>query len=656
MVWYDPTTWFDNKLNEETKAFKNKSDQLSTSKQKNQSGEGIDDYTRITGYGVSGISTFNSFHNSYINKQYKNYVQKIANYRRMSSNTEINDVLCDMVNESIQKNDKNNAISLNIIDDSLNKKETVVKTLQNEFKELFFDRLDLNTRIESWMYNYYIDGRIYIENVINKAKHVSGIINTKILPPETMDAIYDQYGQLEAYIQYKKPNTKKPANVDDAMKDNNIIVFWPKQITHLRYDNSKGYLEMCKIPYNQLKLLETSMIIYRIVRAPERFVYKIDTGAMPKEKAMKFVEKVKNKMNKKETFDAETGTLQNNSDVLCIRKNTEIKLLDGRCLPLTDIIDEFNDGKENWVYTINEDNGNIEPGKIIQAKLTRPNEKLIRVHLDDGSYVDTTYDHKFIMRDGSNVRADELKENDSMMPLNKEISYKTSRIEYLDERDDTGCITVEGNHNFTVQLSKNSGIFLKNSIMDNIYLPQSDTRGSDVTSIGGNSGGFTELDDIYYFQKKLYRSLKYPLSRIENKNEGRSSDNLFRGNSMGEIVRDEIKWAKLLEHGQNKFSDMLVNLFLLHLDFKGLKKQYSLTNNSFDISFTKPSDYKEQMDQMILDTRFGNYMQLSNENEFSKSFLQRRYLMWDDDTIQENADSLKKDKELGLTTEDGMGF
>ena len=508
MVWYDPSTWF--KLDEDIKAFKTKGTGKTDTQAKNQSGEGIDDYTQISGYGVSGISSFNSFHNLYINKQYKNYVQKIANYRRMSSNTEINDVLCDMVNESIQKNDKNNVISLNIIDNSLNKKETVVKTLQKEFEELFFDRLDLNTRIESWMYNYYIDGRIYIENIINKARHVGGIINTKTLPPETMDTMYDQYGQLEAYIQYKKPNAKRPASVDDAMKNDDIIVFWPKQITHLRYDKNKGYLEMCKIPYNQLKLLETSMIIYRIVRAPERFVYKIDTGAMPKEKAMKFVEKVKNKMNKKETFDAETGTLQNNSDVL--------------------------------------------------------------------------------------------------------------------------------------------------SIMDNIYLPVSDTRGSDVTSIGGNSGGFAELDDIYYFQKKLYRSLKYPLSRIENTNEGRSSDNLFRGNSMGEIVRDEIKWAKLLEHGQSKFSDMLVNLFLLHLDFKGLKKQYSLINNSFNILFTNPSNYKEQMEQMLLETRFENYMQLSNEEGFSKSFLQKRYLIWDDDTIQENADALKKDKELGLTSEDSMGF
>ena len=59
----------------------------------------------------------------------------------------------------------------------------------------------------------------------------------------------------------------------------------------------------------------------------------------------------------------------------------------------------------------------MEPNKIINAAITRKNEKLIRIHLDDGSFYDTTYDHKYILRDGSEKRADELKINDSMMPL-----------------------------------------------------------------------------------------------------------------------------------------------------------------------------------------------------------------------------------------------
>ncbi len=135
---------------------------------------------------------------------------------------------------------------------------------------------------------------------------------------------------------------------------------------------------------------------------------------------------------------------------------------------------------------------------------------------------------------------------------NVKYNHKVTRVEYLDERDDTGCITVEGNHNFGVSFNCKSLIFLKNSVLDNYFIPQGEGRGSDISSIGGNSSAFRELDDLYYFHKKLYRALKYPISRVEKHQEGRSDDVLFRGRSLGEITRDEIKWATFLEKQQKK--------------------------------------------------------------------------------------------------------
>ena len=74
----------------------------------------------------------------------------------------------------------------------------------------------------------------------------------------------------------------------------------------------------------------------------------------------------------------------------------------------------------------------MEPNKIVNAAITRKNEKLVRIHLDDGSYYDTTLDHKWIMRDGSEIRADELKVYDSLMPLYTKIQplSKTTKQEY----------------------------------------------------------------------------------------------------------------------------------------------------------------------------------------------------------------------------------
>lgn len=509
MVWYNPKTWF---INEEIKAFKNKSDRLTDKQIEKQSGEGLEDIS-ISGYGVNGLSSFNMFYDSYINKKFKDEVSKIQSYRSMMSNPEIADVVEDAVNESLQTDTDGYALNYKISDETITKKETLVKNINNEFYDLFYNKLNIEDKLWDMLYTYYVDGRLYTENVINESNHKQGLLDLKKLPSETMDRVYDEYGRISFFVQYLKQNCKKPKTLEEARNDENMIPLYPSQVNFMAFQYGKnketiyGYLDKCSIPYNQLKLLETSMIIYRIVRAPERFVFKIDTGAMPRDKAMNYVEKIKKKMNQKQTFDPETGTLQNNSSVL--------------------------------------------------------------------------------------------------------------------------------------------------SVMDNFFLPQSETRGSDISTVGGSNIGFKDLDDIHYFQKKLFRSLKYPISRVENRFEERSGDNLFRGNTIGEITRDEIKWAKFLERQQKKFADMLRDVFLLHLQFKGLKDHYGLSKDNLQLKFTPPSDYKEQMNQAMIETRMNNYMQLANEEGMSKYFLMKQFLQWDEETIKENAEGLKKDKDLGFTTDEG---
>ena len=222
---------------------------------------------------------------------------------------------------------------------------------------------------------------------------------------------------------------------------------------------------------------------------------------------------------------------------------------------------------------------------------------------------------------------------------------KVRRIEKLTIREDTGCLTIEdpgNNHNFALA----SGVFVKNS---------SDGRGSSVESIGGNPSGFSELDDLYYFARKLYRALKYPLSRVSAGQEKREADIMFGGNNTAEISRDEIKWAKFLERQQNKFCREFLDLFLLHLEFKGMKKQYSLDNKSFNITMNSPSHYKQQMDQMFVETEFNNYTTMADREEFSKYFLVKKYLHWDDEDMKANKNGFAKDKTFKLTATEEEG-
>jgi len=477
------------KLDEATKSFKSK-----PKSSKKDYGEGYEDLDITSTSLMDSLSSFNIFHENFINRQHKNEVSKIESYRSMASAPEIADVLEDAIIESTQENEEGNVIKLEIKDEKLEKNENTVKTIKEEFDDLFFNRLNINDEIWNILQTYFTDGKIFGERV---GKGKNGITDLKILPTTTMDFKIGENGKIDFFVQYLNKNAKLPDTIEDAEKDPNLIAFWPSQISYVNSgifgSNRKdvlGYLEKCKQPYNQLKLLETAVIIYRIIRAPERLVFRIDTGNMPKDKALKYVEKLKKKFQQKSTYDPDSGQLVN------------------------------------------------------KAAIT--------------------------------------------------------------------------------------------SLLENFYLPQSaDGRGSQIDTIGGNFSSFAELDDIYYFQRKLYRSLKYPMSRVSKMQENNEGDMIFAGGRMGEITRDEIKWAKFLERQQNRIINDLKDIFLLHLEFKGIRKEYELNKSSFDIEMTPPNHYKDQLEQLILETKQNNYSNLSTEEAFPKTWLMNKYMDMDEDEIKE---------------------
>ena len=393
-----------------------------------QRGEGWETLAEIPGFSSVQVQGFNLFYNTYINRVYEHEIQKIEDYRQMACTPEISDVIEDAVNESTQEDDVGDVFHLEIMDNDLKSNENIVNNLKKEFRELFIERLDMKNKAWDILWTYFIDGRVYYERVIDEKNKKKGIINVKKLPTETMDFFYNPIsGQIDAFIQYTKPKAKKPVSIEEAKKRDgqDLIFFDPNQIGFFDYGiygKSRfeiiGYLEKARVPFNQLKLLETSVIIMRVVRAPERYVFRIDTGNMPREKALKFVEKIKNKMIKKQTYDPRTGQLTHEPELM--------------------------------------------------------------------------------------------------------------------------------------------------GILENFYLPQSaDGRGSTIDTIGGNTNMFSELDDVYYFQKKLYRALKYPGSRVTATQEGREGDMQYGQGQTSEISRDEIKWAKFLERQKKK----------------ALRQSFNITNN-----------------------------------------------------------------------------
>lgn len=107
-----------------------------------------------------------------------------------------------------------------------------------------------------------------------------------------------------------------------------------------------------------------------------------------------------------------------------IRENSIIPLLDGTEVTIKDLSNKIKNGEEIWTYSIQKDTNAIVPGKIIWCDLTRKDSELYRVTLDDGTHIDTTADHQYMLRDGSYKKASELTEGTSLMPF-----YTTTSIE-----------------------------------------------------------------------------------------------------------------------------------------------------------------------------------------------------------------------------------
>lgn len=101
----------------------------------------------------------------------------------------------------------------------------------------------------------------------------------------------------------------------------------------------------------------------------------------------------------------------------CFTGDTKVKLVDGRDLTFLELVDEYSSGKTNWVYSFNEKTKRIEPKRIEKAWCTLHNQPLLEVELDNGEKIRCTYNHRFMLRDGSYQEAQYLVEGQSLMPL-----------------------------------------------------------------------------------------------------------------------------------------------------------------------------------------------------------------------------------------------
>jgi hypothetical protein len=178
----------------------------------------------------------------------------------------------------------------------------------------------------------------------------------------------------------------------------------------------------------------------------------------------------------------------------------------------------------------------------------------------------------------------------------------------------------------------------------NVYDPQSmldsywfakrpDGSGTDVTSLPGGAN-LGQLDDLNYFVNKLYKALRVPTSRL-------NPDTKFADGA--EILREELKFAKLIIRLQRQFASTIKETFITHLKLKGLWDQYKLKETDVNIALNPPSYFHVAREAQIEELKFKSFSDLTSTEAVSKTYALKKFMGWTDEEVKANREWQKKD-------------
>jgi hypothetical protein len=423
----------------------------------------------------------------------------IMKYRAISSYPEVDMAIEDICNEAIT--DENGIIvKLNL--DELDQADNVKDLIMEEF-----DRILSLTNFSMTAYDtfrrWYIDGRLFYHVIINENKADAGILELRQIDPTKIRKIkeVEKVKDPKTGAELTKEGKEYYLYQDDAMVNNaeglkiNVDSIIQVNSGLLNDDRNKvvGYLNKALKPLNQLSMMEDSLVIYRISRAPERRIFYIDVGNLPKGKAEEYLNSTMNKYRNKIVYDPTTG--------------------------------------------------NIKDEKV----------------------------HR--------------------------------------------------------------------NVMEDFWLPRREGgRGTEITTLPGGAN-LGEIEDVQYFQNKLYRALNIPMSRLTE------SDAFSVGRS-SEITRDELKFQKFIDRCRGKFSTLFYETLKRQLILKKIIVPSDWVNirEEIVVEYSRDNYYAELKDSEILKERI-EMVQMMDEyigSFWSKDWVRRNILKLDDEDIKQIA----KDNEV----------
>ena len=280
------------------------------------------------------------FYGQYVDIEgvFKNEQDLIKRYREMSLHPECDSAIEDIVDEAIVSDLNDSPVELEL--SNLPASDKLKQAIRDEFKYIK-EIMDFDAKSHEIFRNWYVDGRIYYHKVIDMNKPQDGIKEVRYVDPlkiklirkiksdkstvenaikqsiSNRDNVDIVNPEMEEYYQYD-PSPGSGISIGSNYKSQSKVVKLSKDsvtyVTSGLVDRNKqtvlSYLHKAVKALNQLRMIEDSLVIYRLSRAPERRIFYIDVGNLPKIKAEQYLRDVMNRYRNKLVYNADTGEVK----------------------------------------------------------------------------------------------------------------------------------------------------------------------------------------------------------------------------------------------------------------------------------------------------------------------------------------------------------
>lgn len=283
----------------------------------------------------------------------KTEAEMIKRYRDISLMPDVDMAIEDIVNQAIANLDDEPILKLDL--DELKLSSSIKKDIETEYQYLL-KRMNFQQRAHDYFRRWYIDGRLYFHKVIDTKNPRQGITDIRFIDPRKIKKVREVLkdkdpktgvelikGTVEYYVFNEKGvgairNVTIPTQGLRISKD--AITFVPSGMVDMDNNMVLSYLHKAIKPANQLRMMENALVIYRLARAPERRIFYIDVGNLPKIKAEQYLKDIMNKYRNKIVYDASTGEIRDDKKYMSMLedfwlprreggKGTEISTLPG---------------------------------------------------------------------------------------------------------------------------------------------------------------------------------------------------------------------------------------------------------------------------------------------------------------------------------------